>query len=95
MGFDNLAISSMRRKTVPVDHVDVRGPEKPFQQENRARPAEFAQLRGFFEIEQTEAIGRTQAGERTGQAMAIGIGFDDGPDLRVRRVAASDSEVVG
>ncbi|HEY1611184.1 MAG TPA: alanine racemase C-terminal domain-containing protein, partial [Paraburkholderia sp.] len=39
------------------DHVDVGRPEEAFEQQDRSRPAELAQLRGFFEVQQPETIG--------------------------------------
>ena len=36
-----------------------------------------------------------QAGENPGEAVAIRVGFHDGPDAGLRRAAADDGEVIG
>ncbi|OIQ70460.1 hypothetical protein GALL_479280 [mine drainage metagenome] len=50
-----------------------------FKQQNRASPAQVAHPLGFIQIKQGKTVGAAQAFEGTFDAVAIGIGLDDGP----------------
>jgi hypothetical protein len=69
--------------------------EAAFEEEDRAAPAEAAQRLGLGDVEQREAVGTLQRGEGVGDAVAVGVGLDHGPDARARRGLARDLEIGG
>ena len=69
--------------------------EAAFQHQDGAAPAERADALRLVEIQQREAVGASQAIERSLDAVAVGIGLDDGPDAGVGRGLAGAPEVVG
>ena len=68
--------------------------EAAFEQQHRAAPAEGANSLGFGQVEQRETVGALQTGVGALDAVAVGIGLDDGPDLRTRRRGAGALQVV-
>ena len=66
-----------------------------FQQQNRPAPVERAQALRLGQVQQRKAVGAAQAFKGPFNAMAVGIGLDDGPDPRVRCGGARAREVVG
>ncbi len=69
--------------------------ERAFEQQDRAAPAELAQQHSFGDVEQGEAVGALQRGIDIGDAVTVGVGLDDGPDLGAGSGRASDGEVGG
>ena len=69
--------------------------EAALEQQDGPAPAELAQQLGLCHIEQCEPVGAAQAFPDLGDAVAIGIGLHDGPDLGARGGAARDLEVGG
>ena len=55
--------------------------EAAFEQQDRAAPAERAQRFGFVQVEQREAVGGLAGRRRRCDAVAVGVGLDDRPDL--------------
>jgi hypothetical protein len=68
--------------------------EAAFEQQHRTAPAEGADALGFIEVEQRKAVGAAQAVEGTFDAVAVGVGLDDGPHPCVGRVFAGQPQVV-
>ena len=67
--------------------------EAAFEQEDGAAPAEVAQLLGLADVEQGEAVGALQGLEDVGDAVAVRVGLDHGPDARPGGGAARDLEI--
>ena len=68
--------------------------EHALQQQDRAAPAQIAHTLRLGQIEQREAVGAAQAFEGALDAVAVGIGLDDGPHPRARRGGAHLRQVV-
>ena len=68
--------------------------ETAFEQQDRAAPAERTDAFGLVQVEQREAVGAFEPGIGALDAVAVGIGLDDRPDLRVGRCGADADEVV-
>ncbi len=73
--------------------VEVAGIEAALEEQDRAAPAELAQQGRFLRIEQGEPVGALQAGVHVADAVAVGVGLDDRPDLGAAGGAASHREV--
>mmetsp|Transcript_16038 Transcript_16038/g.30226 ORF Transcript_16038/g.30226 Transcript_16038/m.30226 type:complete len:250 (+) Transcript_16038:151-900(+) len=69
--------------------------EHALQQQDGAAPVQRAQPLGLGQVQQREAICRPQAGVGALDAVAVGIGLDDGPDTGIGRLRAGTAEVVG
>src|SRR5436853_489585 len=59
--------------------------EHAFEQEDGTAPAQRAHAFGLLQVQQREAVGAADRFEHAVDAVAIGIGLDDGPYLRVAR----------
>jgi hypothetical protein len=68
--------------------------EHAFEQKDRAAPAERAHPLGLLQVQQRETVGAAQRVEHALDPVAIGIGLDHGPDLRVARGTAQARQVV-
>lgn len=68
--------------------------EHAFQQQDRSAPAKRAHPLGFGQVEQRETIGTAETVEYALDAMAVGVGLDDGPYARVERRAPDALQVV-
>ena len=68
--------------------------EHAFEQQDGAAPAQGAHARSLVQIQQGKTVGAAQAFEHTLDAMAVGVGLDDGPDTRVRRRLARARQVL-
>jgi len=68
--------------------------EHALQQQDGAAPVQRAQPLGLGQVQQREAICRPQAGVGALDAVAVGIGLDDGPDTGIGRLRAGTAEVV-
>ena len=68
--------------------------EDAFQQQDGPAPAQRAHPLGLVQVEQGEAVGAAQALPHPLDAVAVGIGLDDAPDLRVGRGPAHAGKVV-
>ena len=69
--------------------------EHAFEQQDGAAPTERAHALRLVQVEQGKAIGAAQAFIGAFDAVAIGIGLDDGPDARLRCSATCARQVVG
>ena len=67
--------------------------EDAFEQQDRAAPAQLAHALGFRKIEQREPVGAAQRVEDALDAMAVGVGLDDGEDACVAGGGAGAFEV--
>ena len=65
-----------------------------FEQQQRTAPTGFAQDLCFVQVQQGKTVSRAQGFVNPGQAMAIGIGFDDRPDPRITGGTAQARQIV-
>ena len=68
--------------------------EAALEQQHRAAPAERTDALRLVEVEQGKTVRPLQAGKGTLDAVAVGVGLDDGPDPRIRRLLAGTPQVV-
>ena len=64
------------------------------QQQDGAAPVERAQALRLGQVQQRETVGAAQCVKDAFDAVAVGVGLDDGPDLGVGRGGAGAGEVV-
>ena len=69
--------------------------EAAFQQQDGAAPVQRAQAFGLGQVQQGKAVGTPQACKGTGDAVAVGVGLDHGPDPGVGRAGARAAQGVG
>jgi len=72
----------------------VPGFKTTFEHQDGTAPSQRADAGGFVKVEQGKSICTLQTFIRTLQAVAVGVGFDDGPTLRVGRSRLCSSQVV-
>jgi hypothetical protein len=68
--------------------------EHALQQQDGAAPAQGAHTLGLGQVEQREAVGAAQALVHALDAVAVGVGLDDGPQARAGRGGAQAPQVV-
>jgi hypothetical protein len=68
--------------------------EAAFQQQDRSAPAQCADPLGLQQVQQRETVGTAQRVVHPLDPVAVGVGLDHRPDLRVRRRLLDAPQVV-
>ena len=99
-----LAVMHAGAQVIAVDDVQVGGFEETLQQQDRTAPAGLAAAHRLVQVQHRQPLRRGEPRHRLFDAVAVGIGLDDGPDGRRQalgrrgrliQVAAHRGQVVG